>query len=149
MRGLYMLNYSEALQLSSYIAILCCLWTFRRMHPTIRIFVSGLCNCTNMSSNLIKKFRGAFMNNICMFSHLQSQLCLYHWFRVAVQTSIINPQSLNMGCHCGQFTWFSQHLEMVFLTSSTQVFSLPFQFLEGKNNFVLVWGVSKVMWEEA
>lgn len=76
------------------------------------------------------------MNDICMFSHLQSQLFLYHWFRVAVLTSIINnKRSLNMGCHCGQFTWFSQHLEMVFLTFSTQVFSLPCQL---QNNFILV-----------
>lgn len=101
-----------------------------------KLFVSEHCNCTSMSSNLIKTFRGAFMNNIFMFSRLQSQLCLYHLFRVAVQTGRINnQQSLNMGCHCGQFTWFSQHLEMVFLTSFTQVFSLPCQFLEGKNNF--------------
>jgi len=92
-----------------------------------------------MSSNLIKKIRGAFMINICMFFHLQSQLYLYHWFSVAVQTSVINnPQSVNMSFHCGQFTWFSQHLEMVFLTSSTQVFPLPCQLLEGKNNFILV-----------
>lgn len=72
------------------------------------------------------------MDNMHVFFHLQ-------WFGVAFQTSIINdPQSLNMGCHCGQFTWVSQHLEMVFLTSSTQVFSLPCQLLKGKNNFILV-----------
>lgn len=146
--------YVELFRGHTYRAVLRCPWTLGRVHPTTWIFVSGLCNCTNTSCNLIKKlitkFRGAFMNNICMFSHLQSQLCLYHSFRVAVQTSIINnPQSLNTGCHCGQFTWFSQHLETVFLTSSTQVFSLPCQLLEGKNNFILVWGVSKVMWGEA
>lgn len=33
-----------------------------------------------------------------------------------------------MGCHCGQFTWFSQHLEMVFLTFSTKSFHYSANF---------------------
>lgn len=62
-----------------------------------QLLVSEHSNCTNMSSDLIKTFRGAFMSNICTFSHLQSQLCLYHSFGVAAQTSRINnQQSLNV-----------------------------------------------------
>lgn len=116
------------------------LWTLMTVHLNPWIYVSGLFNCTNMSSNLIWKFTGVFMN---YFHALPSSVavCLCCWFWVAVQTSVINnPQSLSLSCHCGQFTWVCSAFRN---SISHLLYTSPF------TNFILVWGASEVMWGEA